>query len=315
MERYAAELEQCLQFLSSDRALQDLEMDCYWPKWNAPWWQMSLLHEMKLTHLIPEITVQMLVESLNRIPLKTFPFQSSEIPAGISPAQLPCHCHLGNAYQLLTIWGVDVDRELPWMRPWLLDYQMQDGGLSCDGAAYLLKNEIASSMVATIPPFESILLHTSRPWTKQEKNFIDRAAQFLIGRKLTEGSSSEHNAEERKSALNWQQLCFPRFYFYDILRGLTVLLKWSKMTGGHIPPEAIGHAVSLIEKKLQNGNLHTERLSYEGRGTRVPSSDGQWSRSNHAATFPLLERVSAIGETSEILTHEWQNARILLAEV
>lgn len=55
--------------------------------------------------------------------------------------------------------------------------------------------------------------------------FLQKGAQFLMDRQLFMGSASLHNQEERLSAVEWTKLCFPRFYFYDVLCGLTALLK------------------------------------------------------------------------------------------
>jgi hypothetical protein len=35
-------------YLQSDEALESIEKDPYWPKWNSPWWHMLLLHEIDL---------------------------------------------------------------------------------------------------------------------------------------------------------------------------------------------------------------------------------------------------------------------------
>ena len=33
----------------------------------------------------------------------------------------------------------------------------------------------------------------------------------------------------------WQQACFPRFYFYDVLRGLAALARWAEKSGRALP--------------------------------------------------------------------------------
>ncbi len=222
---FTQELEESLRYLRSDQAVKDIETDAYWPKWNSPWWHMLLLHEMGETKSIPEPVIKAHVTALDKIPLKIFPIQPEDMPAGIDPYRgSPCHCQLGNVYQVLDAWGVDVDKELPWIRPWFLRYQMNDGGMNCDNEAYLVKAEVPSSMVGTNAAFEAILLHTPRPWTAEEKAFLDKGARFLMERKLMHGSLTKHNADERESEKKWLNLCFPRFYLYDVLRGLNALL-------------------------------------------------------------------------------------------
>ena len=159
-----------LDYLGSHRALQSLDADPYWPKWDSPWWHMLLLHEMGRTRQIPKSVIERYVDALDKFPLKIFPVHPGEMPAGLDPYRdTLCHCYLGNVYQVLAAWGIDVDSELPWVRPWFLRYQMADGGLNCDNAAYLVKNEIPSSMVGTIAAFEAVLLHTQRPWNAEEE--------------------------------------------------------------------------------------------------------------------------------------------------
>ncbi len=105
---------------------------------------------------------------------------------------------------------------------------MADGGLNCDNDAYLIKDEVPSSMVGTIAAFEAVLLYTPREWTTEERTFLEKGAQFLIKRKLMLGSDTKHNASERKSAEDWMKLCFPRLYLYDVLRGLNMECgRWS----------------------------------------------------------------------------------------
>src|SRR3569623_1267937 len=118
---------------------------------------------------------------------------------------------------------------------------MADGGMNCDNSAYLVKDEVPSSMVGLIAAFEAILLYTPRTWTPEEEAFLEKGAQFLIRRKLVEGSSTKHNASERESAKQWRRLCFPRFYLYDVLRGLDALTLWAEKTNHLLPSHAIEH--------------------------------------------------------------------------
>lgn len=306
------ELQESVQYLVSDHAIKSLEADAYWPKWDSPWWRMLLLHEMGETKRIPEVAIKTHVATLSRMPLKIFPIHPSDMPAGINPyREYPCHCQLGNVYQVLAAWGVDVDKDLPWIRPWLLRYQMADGGLNCDSEAYLVKDETPSSMVGTIAAFEAILLYTPRPWTDEEKSFIDKGAQFLIGRKLMQGSQTKHNADEQESARDWLNVCFPRFYFYDVLRGLNALLIWGERTKQPVPQEAICDVVTYLENRFPDGLVRNERLSYEGIKTLTPPSSGigEWVYGEPAALFPLLRKVSAIGEDSPFLSGQWARAR------
>ncbi|AKU92698.1 hypothetical protein [Vulgatibacter incomptus] len=305
------ELHASLRYLESDEALESLAADAYWPKWDSPWWQMRLLHELGETKLIPKAAIRAHVEALDRMPVKFFPIEPGELPDGVDPFRgTPCHCQLGTVYQVLSAWGVDVDRELPWIRSWLLRYQMPDGGLNCDSDAYLVKNEVPSSMVGTISAFEAILLHTPRQWTAEERAFLERGAQFLIERRLVLGSSTRRNAAERASAELWPQLCFPRFYFYDVLRGLSALLAWSEKVG-QPPPEAALEVASTLRARFPDGDVRIGRQPFVGN-TRGRDANGVWER-RPAAQFPLLVSVSEAGRVSPFLSREWAQAEARIA--
>lgn len=304
------EILESIKYLESDGALKEVSADPYWPKWNSPWWHMLLLHEMGESKKIPKKMINGYIASLNKIPLKIFPIHAHEMPEGIDPYRgSPCHCQLGNVYQVLAASGADVDLELPWIRPWFLKYQMADGGLNCDNDAYLVKDEVPSSMVGTIAAFEAILLYTLRPWTVEERNFLDKGAQFLIKRKLMLGSDTKHNASECKSAEAWTKLCFPRFYLYDVLRGLNALLIWSEKTGQSVPVGAIQDAVIYLKKQFPHGDVRIGRQSYEGVGTILPSESGEWIRRQPATFFPLLRSVSEIGAISPFLSKQWVDCK------
>lgn len=150
MHEQVIDIQDTLDYLGSDAALAALDADAYWPKWDGPWWHMLLLHEMGEAKRIPAATLERLVGALERVPLKIFPVQPKEMPPGTDPyREVFCHCQLGNMYQVLAAGGLDVDLALPWMRPWLLRYQMSDGGLNCDNSAYLVTNENAEAQRTT----------------------------------------------------------------------------------------------------------------------------------------------------------------------
>jgi hypothetical protein len=305
--QFENEIAQSVGYLSSAAAAQSLAADSYWPKWDSPWWHMLLLHEMGHTRLIPASTMEQYIASLNRLPLKIFPFTPEDLPPGTDPYRgSACHCQLGNVYQVLATYGVDVDAELPWIRPWFLRYQMADGGFNCDNDAYLVRDECPSSMVGTIAAFEAVLIHTRRPWTTAEASFISRGARFLIERELRLGSSSHHNASERTSAQAWMQLCFPRFYLYDVLRGLNALVLWAEKTRSSLPAPVTQVVVDTLSDAFGDGPVRIGRRSFEGASTIERLATGEWRRSPEASLFPLLSAVSAIGVESPFLTEQWR---------
>jgi hypothetical protein len=304
-----AAIAESIRYLVSDTAQRSLDADVYWPKWDSPWWHMLVLHETGDARRIPERAVTRMLERLDAFPLKIFPIQPGELPPGADPYRdVLCHCALGSMFQVLTAAGRDVDRALPWIAPWFARYQMVDGGLSCDDSAYRVTGECPSSMVGTVAPLEAMLLGSPAAWTAEHAAFVERAAGFLIERGLMLGSQTVHNAEERTREIAWRAPCFPRFYFYDVLRGLDAVTRWAELTGRTVPLRAIAGVVEHLLATCADGVVRRQRLAHAGVGTWMLSSEG-WVRVESAFGFPLLEATSAVGEPCPYLTRQWTAAR------
>lgn len=294
-------------YLASDAALRSIAVNPYWPKWDSPWWHMLLLHELGESHRIPARAVGAMVAGLDALPLHVFPIHPGDAPPGTDLSRdVSCHCALGCMAQVLAACGVDVARALPWVQPWFVRYQMADGGLNCDEHAYLRTDECPSSMVATIAPFEAML---GTAQTAEQRGFVARGADFLVGRALVRGSQTAYNAEERDAAVAWQQPCFPRFYFYDVLRGLAALVRWAEASGAVLPRAAVVGTVDLLVERCPDGIVRVERNAHAGKTTILPTLDRAPSPRSSASSFALLDAASAIGEPSAALTRQWTAAR------
>jgi hypothetical protein len=292
-------IQTSVDYLNSPGAIQSIEANPYWPKWNSPWWHMSVLFEMGLADRIPKASAQKMLEVLRDTPLDYF-FESEAPASRTEKHEAPCPCMLGNMYQILAATGLEVDIAFPWMRAWFLRYQMKDGGLSCDEHAYRADAN-ASSMVGTIACLEAIL--SAKNLTPEEEQFLDRGAKCLLDRELRFGSSSEHNADERNDEADWLRPCFPRFYFYDVLRGLSFVLKWAELRNQPLSFSLVKSVVDHLESRFPDGQIRIERQSYDGVTSR--SAQGRIPASH----FPLMDEVSRIGEVSPFLTQAWTEAR------
>jgi hypothetical protein len=302
-------IEGSVAYLDSDAGLASIAEDSYWPKWDGPWWHMVLLWELGEARRIPARAVRAMVASLDALPMHTFPIRPGDMPAHLHPARhSSCHCALGSMDQVLAACGVDVDAELPWVRPWFERYQMRDGGLNCDETAYLVEDECPSSMVGTIAPFEALL-------RRGPSDAVDRAAHFMIERELVHGSATRHNAAERESAQRWLAPAFPRFYYYDVLRGATALVRWASTFARALPLHAIEPAFTHLATIASDGIVRIGRQAYAGLGTWRGAPDGTWHREPLARTFPLLDAVSRVGAPSARLTAEWRSTRTRLVEL
>ncbi len=162
-------------------------------------------------------------------------------------------------------------------------------------------------MVGAISPFEAMLLGTS--WSPEHRAFVNRAAAFLIERALVHGSPTVHNKSERASASAWPALTFPRFYVYDVLRGLAALVRWAERTETALPRAAVQSVVDELIARCPDGVVRVERDGLAGYTTILPTADRSPSPRAAASTFPLLAAVSVIGAPSEALTRQWSEAR------
>jgi hypothetical protein len=311
-EPLEAEIGASVAYLASDAAHASIAADTYWPKWHSPWWHMLLLHELGEARRIPERVVTAMVDGLNALPLKFFPIRPEEAPGAELWRDTACHCALGNIHQALAACGIDVAAALPWIRPWFYRYQMADGGLNCDETAYLVEDECPSSMVATIAPFEALL---PGAWSADDERFLERAAGFLIARQLRLGSPTVHNAAERESQKLWPAICFPRFYFYDVLRGLAALVRWAQRSGRTLPRPAIAAVVEGLVASFPDGVVRLQRHGIAScPATRAPQPTGDWPRVP-TTTFPLLEAAGVLGKPSAAATRQWSAARRGLLEL
>jgi hypothetical protein len=305
-----AGIEHSARFLASDAALASIAAETYWPKWDSPWWHMVLLYELGEARRIPAQVATAMADGLNALPIRIFPIHAEDWPEGSDRARdSTCHCALGCMVQVLAACGLDVDAHLPWAKPWFVRYQMADGGLNCDEAAYLVTDECPSSMVGTIPPFEAMLLGDPASWTDEHRGFLARAARCLIDRQLVHGSPTRHNATERDAQARWSLPCRPRFYLYDVVRGLGALVRWAELSGSELPHAAVAPVVEHLVAAFPDGVIRLGRHSFDRAMTRAPAPDGTWTVRQPASTFPLLEATSVLGAACPYSTREWTVTR------
>lgn len=300
-------VQSTVDYLKSPEAAASMERDPYWPKWDSPWWRMLLLHEMGLADRIPKPALAKLVDVISRKYIKFFPVRESELPPGVDPHRdVPCHCALGCLFQVLFAAGVDPDKALPWIRPWFLKYQLPDGGLNCDEKVYTKENG-KSSVVSTLPPLEAILFCTKRELTPAEAQFLDSGARYLLDHRLYRAIDTGGVIDEE-----WIEIGFPRFYFYDILRGLHFLAVWAEKRQKMLPRRAIEEPLGLMRAKMKGQQLEASRVCHaSSMKTLNVDGEGKWMRVD-AETFELLDRVSAPMTPNPWLTKDWNKVREIL---
>ncbi|MDE2292966.1 MAG: hypothetical protein KGL53_12865, partial [Elusimicrobia bacterium] len=89
----AALVAASVAYLSSPEARAAVARDPYWPKWDAPWWHMTLLWELGLADAIPAPIVSALLDAMSAKLLDFFPLTDAEIPPGKTEHRhVLCHC-------------------------------------------------------------------------------------------------------------------------------------------------------------------------------------------------------------------------------
>jgi hypothetical protein len=288
-------------YLESAKARESLAHDPYWPKWNSPWWHVTLLFELDRADAIPLESAEALLAAIEAKYLRYFPNAREPLPAGLDPHRdALCHCALGNAYQALSERLSDLDARAPWMRAWFLHYQLPDGGLNCHEEAYA--RGTASSVQSTLPALEAVL-RVDRPFTPAEEEFLDRGAQYLIERRLV-----CRRRDGKVMDASFLKIGFPRFYDYDVLRGLSFLAAWSRARRKPVPRAATADALSALAARFPDGRVRVEKAGLIEEDTLVRGADGAWSR-GEAASFPLLDSARRVGTESEVLSRRWAEVR------
>lgn len=262
-----------------------------------------LLFELDLAHEIPESAVEKMVATLKTHYLPIFPIKPEEVPEGTDPhRQIACICAIGNIYQVLFACGVDVDKELPWMREWFLRYQLPDGGLNCDERVYT-KPVPKSSIVSTIACLEAVLFCRNRELTTTEVAFLDRGARYLLRQRLFRKASTGEVIDN-----DWLEIRFPRFYEYDFLRGFYFLRKWHQVTGFQIPDDLADEVEQLVKKQWDGKSIVLKRYNLFDKRSLNPQADGSWTR-GQADEFALMKAVSYNEATCPALTTKWLEVR------
>lgn len=292
-------------YLTSKKAKDSLALDPYWPKWDSPWWHMTLLWELGRADAIPREAAEAMLAAIEAKYVRWFPNPREPMPEGKDYHRDGlCHCGLGNIYQTLAACGLDLDARAPWMRAWFLHYQLPDGGLNCDDKAY--EKGGSSSIQSTLPALEAVLA-AGRPLTPVEENFVDHGAEYLLERRL-----AFRRKDGQMMNPGFLDIGFPRFYDYDVLRGAAYIAEWARLRRKKIPRRAVGWVMDSFDERFPDGRIKIEKPGLIAtENTLAQNKDGKWSR-GEASSFPLFDSVRKVGSISEALTRSWSSTRKVL---
>jgi hypothetical protein len=171
-----------------------------------------------------------------------------------------CFCAVGSL-----LCAADGVATIPWADDFIVRYQLPDGGWNCD------EDSRVSSIVSTVPVLEYLL---TRPGLRP---VLERGMTYLLERGLFRSKRTGAVIDEA-----WLHPSLPRFYQYDVLRGLRLVARWG---GAPIPREAL------------------ERL----RPLRVrswPSSDEARREHGAESSFPLCDALARPENALPILEAE-----------
>jgi len=324
-------VDNSVAYLDSSESSQAVVKDPYWPKWNSPWWHTLLLDELGLATRIPVTFIDQYAEAIDKHYLHFFPFKEEEIPSGFdSTLNVACHCYLGSVYRVFydtKLFDADLklldgrilsgktavartipsdsfdaspdrERALSWVRPWFVRYKMEQGGLNCDESNYL-RDHPSCSVLSTLPALEALLGLDTNLLSEEELLFLDQGVEYLLERKLFRSKRTDEVIDE-----NWLMPAFPRFYFYDVLRGLTLVTKWALKRSRKIQRAAISEALEHVAAHATAAGFVPKHSHVKGLDTLIFIDNGH-ERGHPASSFTLLDAVDRPGEPSLALTQEY----------
>ena len=130
---------------------------------------------------------------------------------------------------------------------------------------------------------EAVLYLTKRGYTDAEAGFLDMGAQHLIEHRLVCSKSNGSVINEK-----WLKPFFPRYFEYDILRGLSYLVEWSRRREQPLSFEIIEKGLDRLANYLTDSGIVIAR--------RVNDKNGDW----RGRAFPLMKADSEVGTTSAL---------------
>jgi hypothetical protein len=274
-----------LHYLKSEAAHQSIARDPYWPKWDSPWWHVQCLREIGLTHRIPQPILDTLFQTTKSHYLPIFPFSDAEIPEGCDPYRSTrCHCQIGSQILLALQSHGSLEEHLPPAVEWFTKYQLPDGGVNCDGETYPRPRPV-SSFVSTAPVLEA-LLESELLGVKIPDGVVDGLARFFIERKLHRSFRSGVSVRPE-----WETPIFPRFYEYDLLRGVAILTQWMHRRDRWLNEPWFSDLVdSVTTTRDHNAGQATMRTHHNAFSIH-PQDDHTWTNGK-STSFLLLDLLS-----------------------
>jgi hypothetical protein len=157
----------------------------------------------------------------------------------------------------------------------LLDAQWPDGGWNCDPR----ESAHVSSFEETLIPLRALSLFAQRTGSKTASAAVDSAAEVFLSRRLWRRRSDGRAIAER-----FLLLAFPRYWHYDFLFGLKVLVETRL-----IADPRCGDALDLLEtKRLADGGFPAETRYYRSPTAASNASLVSWGGTSQRRSNPWI---------------------------
>jgi hypothetical protein len=209
---------------------------------------------------------------------KAYPQVHEWVPNRIREMELSCLT--GNMTLALLRLGYSEHSAVKDALKWLVDIQNADGGWLCPywGAH---KNDKHGCFMGTIAPLDAFSETPKKLLDVRAKAAVEHGAEFLLMHRLY--MADHHNFKPIKK--QWLMLTLPEF-FYNILRGLSVLTK-----SGYTRDTRIDDALEVImSKRLSTGEWPLER-DYAGTMYGIIEKKGRPSKWITLEVLRVLKRV------------------------
>jgi hypothetical protein len=201
----------------------------------------------------------------------------------VHDAQLTCLT--GNMCLALTRLGYSDDRRVKRALDWLIDVQNEDGGWLCPYWGAHIKDKHGCFM-GTITPLDALSEIKPETRTPAMRKSLESGIEFLLMHHLFK--SDHHDFKVINES--WLKLGFPTF-FYDILRGLTVVCK-----AGRADDPRIDDAIEVLMEKQQNDGRWLLESTPTGR---MQTNLEPKNRPSKWVTLNALKVIKSTHETRE----------------
>ncbi|MBN1682153.1 nitrogen fixation protein NifH [Candidatus Bathyarchaeota archaeon] len=257
----------------------------YLPKYKSTYWQIMILSQLGLEK--SDERVSKACEFIFQFQLDEGGFSSYEKPWSKEKIrENEMSCLTGNVIASLIRLGYIEDKRVWNALKWLIEIQNIDGGWLCPYWKAHIKDKHGCFM-GTITPLDAFSEVPSERRTPEMLSAINRGVEFLLMHKLYKADHHDYRIINN----NWLKLGFPTF-FYDILRGLTVVTKL-----GFNKDERLKDALEVLLSKQDNEGRWILESTPIGRMHTTLESKGKPSKWITLNALKVIKNIQLNKET------------------